>query len=410
MIEMMVALLRAGTANELLLSMRYLVCRDVKRLSDITIYHYSRGRLLLLVAGMLLISACASVPSERITPPPLLNAGPAVQVDDVDILAVSPEMEAFLDRYITRYGEPRTRLDLLVRSVMLSGHMGFEYDERRTLTASETFATRTGNCVAFSNMIIALAREAGLNARYQEVFLRPVWSDHLEDTVLLVKHVNVVVKSGQFSWSVDVSGVEIRSTDRRRLIDDAYAKALFLNNLAVDNLLKNDLPTAYAYMLKAIEASPEVVDPWVNLGVLYGRNEQLDDAAIAFLQALRIDPGDYSAMSNLYEVYLEQGNLELAAELGPRVERYRRNNPYYLLRLSDEALALHQYEESADLLRKAIKKKKDDHKLYFALAKTQYLSGERSAAQSSLQRARDLAPEDMMAFYERPLDELVFNP
>ena len=360
-----------------------------------------------MLAVLSLLSACATVSTDRITPPPLLNAGPTVQVEDIDVLAVSPEMDRFLERYILKYEDPRTRLELLIRSVMVGGNLGFEYDETRTLTASEAFKSRSGNCVGFSNMIIALARRAGLEAEYQEVFLRPIWSDHLEDTVLLIKHVNVVVKSRQFSWAVDVSGVEIHPTDRRRIVDDSYAKALYLNNLAVNALLENDLPTAYAYVHSAIDASSEVVDPWINLGVIYGRNEQLDDAALVFQQALQIEPGDYSALSNLYEVYLEQEKLGLAAELGPKVERYRRNNPYYLLRLSDEALELEQYQESIKLLKKAIKKKEDDHKLYFALAKTQYLSGEMTAAQKSLLRARELAPEDMMAYYERPLDELV---
>jgi Flp pilus assembly protein TadD len=77
------------------------------------------------------------------------------------------------------------------------------------------------------------------------------------------------------------------------------------------------------------------------------------------------------------------------------------------LKLSDEALLDHQYEESISLLQKAIKKKKNDHQLHFALAKTQYLSGELADAESSLVRARELAPKDMMVYYGRPLDELV---
>ena len=150
-----------------------------------------------------------------------------------------------------------------------------------------------------------------------------------------------------------------------------------------------------------------VIDPWVNLGVIYGRNEQLEDAAFALRQALRIDPGDLSSTSNLYEVYIEQQNFEAAAALETRVERYRRKNPYYLLRLSNEALVQQQYADSISLLQKAIRKKDDDHKLYFALAKTQYLSGEVVKAQSSLLRAKELAPKDMIAYYDRPLDELV---
>ena len=379
----------------------------MKLLSNKVMYPLAASRLMILFTGVLVLGACVSLPPQDVTPPPLINAGPAVQVDDVDVLAVSPAMEAFLDRYVLKYKNPQTRLELLTMAITRSGVLGFDYDERYTMTASEAFEARTGNCVAFSNLMVALARRAGLEASYQEVFLSPEWSDYQDDTVLLYKHVNVVVETRNKSWLVDVSGVKIRQSDHRRLVEDSYAKALYLNNIAVEALLENDLPRAFAYVNKAIETDRTVIDPWVNLGVIYGRNEQLEDAAFALRQALRIDPGDLSSTSNLYEVYIEQQNFEAAAALETRVERYRRKNPYYLLRLSNEALVQQQYADSISLLQKAIRKKDDDHKLYFALAKTQYLSGEVVKAQSSLLRAKELAPKDMIASYDRPNDELV---
>jgi len=376
-------------------------------LNDIAIRVFLSGRILLPLVGVLMLGACASIQPGKLTPPPLQTEGPAIQIEDVDVLALSPAMEKFLEHYVLQYSSRQTRLELLSSAVSGSGALDFHYDASQTLTASEAFETRTGNCIGFSNMLIALARRAGLNARYQEVFRRPEWSNHEDDTVLLVKHINVVIETHRATWVVDVSGIKIHPTARRRIIDDSYAKALYLNNIAVESLLKNDLPTAYAYMRSAIEADSKATDPWVNIGVIYGRNDQLDDAIIAFNRALEIDTGEHSAMSNLYEVYIEQQNFESAAELESKVERYRRNNPYYLLKLSDEALQLDQFEESISLLQSAIRKKKNDHKLHFALAKTQYLSGELAAAESSLTRARELAPEDMMVFYDRPLDELV---
>ncbi|MDX2477192.1 MAG: tetratricopeptide repeat protein [Gammaproteobacteria bacterium] len=379
----------------------------MKLLNNIDFHFFLSGRVIILLVGMFMLSACASVQREKVTPPPLQYPGPVVQVDDVDVLAVSPEMEKFLERYVLKYSNQQTRLDMLTTAVARTGVLGFEYNESHTMTSSEAFDARMGNCVAFSNLMIALARRAGLNARYQEVSIRSDWANYEGDTVLLYKHVNVVVETRHMSWVVDVSGLDIRPTDHRTLIDDSYAKALYLNNNAVEALLDNDLPRAYAYMRSAIEADSRVTDPWVNLGVLYGRNDQLDEAVFAFNRALQIDSNEYSALSNLYEVYLEQEDFESAANLEPRVERYRRNNPYYLLRLSDEALRQEQYEESISLLRKAIKKKEDDHELHFALAKTQYLSGELAEAESSLLRARELAPESMMVYYDRPLEELV---
>lgn len=378
----------------------------VKVLKDKVAHRFYPGMLMLL-AGMLMLGGCASGQKPKeLVPPPLLHAGPEVQVVDVDILAVTPAMEAFLERYILEYSNSHTRLNLLATSVTSSGVLGFDYDDTRTLTAAEAFETRSGNCLGFANLIVALARRAGLTASYEEVFRRPVWASR-EDTVLVMKHIIVVIESHHNNYVMDASGLEISPNAHRRVVDDSYAKALYLNNIGANALLKNDLPTAYAYMAKAIETQPLLTDSWVNLGVVFGRNEQIDDAITVLQKALLIDPYEYSAMSNLYEIYLEEGDLVAAQEYKSKVDRYRRRNPYYLLHLSNEALELNRYDESISLLERAIRKKKDDHLLHFAMAKTQYLSGETIAAEYSLDRARELAPQNMMVYYRRPLDELI---
>lgn len=381
------------------------------RLKDIVELYFSRGSRVLLLLGILLpgiflLGACASPLQRNVTPPPLLHAGPEVQVADVDVLAVSPEMDEFLDRYVQPYSNSETKISLLSSAVTSSAIMSFEYDVTRTLTASEAFKTGAGNCIGFANMMIALARRVGLKARYQEVIRRPVWSLN-NDTVLLVKHVNVLIEGSHATYVMDASAIKFTQANQRRVVGDSYAKALYLNNLGAEALLDNDLPKAYAYMTKAIETEPRLVDSWVNLGVVFGRNDQMDDAITVFQTALAIDRSQLSAMNNLYEVYVEQGNLEAAQDLQAKVTRYRRNNPYYLLHLSDEAVESDQLDASISLLQKAIKKKKDDHYLHFALAKTQYLSGEKAAAENSLIRARELAPRDKLAYYDRPLNELI---
>jgi tetratricopeptide (TPR) repeat protein len=206
---------------------------------------------------------------------------------------------------------------------------------------------------------------------------------------------------------MDVSGIRLSPTARRQVIRDSYAKALYFNNLGAEALIGNDLPTAYAYLSRAIESEPRLTDSWINIGVVLGRNGQLNDAVTVLQQALDINPLESAALSNLYEVYITQENFEAAEALEGRVERYRKKNPYYLLQLSEEALLVGDYDESLRLLRSAIRKKDNDHLLYFALAKTQYLSGASEDAQRNFQRARELAPPGMAGYYNRPLGELV---
>jgi len=380
---------------------------EMKLLADVSVMGFLPGRATLL-AGFLVLSACATQQPVNTTPPPLLNSGPEIQITEVDVLEVTPEMEAFLERYILPYSDPETRLNLLTLAVTSSGVLGFDYDEARTLTAAQAFDTRSGNCIGFANMMIALAREAGLEADYQEVFRRPEWTSR-EDTLLLIKHINVVVSSPRYSYVIDVSGVEIKPTERRRIIPDPYAKALYYNNIGAEALLDDELPKAWAYLVTAIETEPDLPDPWINLGVVFGRNEQLNEAELVYQTALKIDHSEFSAMNNLYEIYLVREKTEAAENLRVKVENYRKKNPYYLMKLSEESLEMGRYEESIKLLQRAIKKQDNDHVLYFAMAKTQYLSGQTVAAQDSLHRARELAPQKMLAHYNRPLKELVLE-
>ena len=363
-------------------------------------------RALLLVVYLSILSACALLTTVEPTPPPLQHSGSEIHVADVDVLAISPAMEEFLERYILIYPNRHTRLHLLINAVSGMGPLGFDYDESLTLTAIESFEARAGNCIGFANMMIALARRAGLNANYQEIIRRPEWASH-EDTVLLIKHINVVIENADYSYVIDISGTKINPNMKRRIIKDNYAKALYLNNIGADALLDNDLPRAHAYLSKAVKTETRYTDSWVNLGVVFARNDQLDDAELALQRALEINRLESSAMNNLYEVYLAQEDLESAQTLQAKVNKYRNKNPYYLLKLSDAALDEARYEDSISLLKRAIRKSKYDHMLHFALAKTQYLSGQTTVAEGSLVRARELAPENMMVYYARPLDELV---
>ncbi len=361
---------------------------------------------MLALAMAFFLSGCASQHLNTTKPPPLLNAGPAVEISDVDLLAVTPKMEQFLTQYVLEYNDTDLKRQLLSIAITDRAMLGFYYNIERTLTAEDAFDTRSGNCIAFANLFIALARKAGLKARYHEVLIAPEW-DSQDGTFIVSKHINVVVDSPRGLWEVDISGREIKVNAKRRIMGDHEAVAMYFNNLGVEALFNDDLATAHAYMVKAIAVAPAISDSWSNLGVILGRNGQYQDAELAYRTALRISPTELTAMGNLYDLYVLEENRQAADDLEKRVERYRRGNPYYLLLLSDEAIEQREYKESMVLLTSAIEKKGDEHRLHFAMAKTQFLAGERDAAQTSLSRARELAPDDLRDSYNKPLHELV---
>ena len=57
-----------------------------------------------------------------------------------------------------------------------------------------------------------------------------------------------------------------------------------------------------------------------------------------------------------------------------------------------------------------MRKKDDDHRLHYAMARTLYLSGDAEAAQQSLDRARKLAPENLVAQFDRPIGDWLAQP
>ncbi|MDX1459573.1 MAG: hypothetical protein R3348_00770 [Xanthomonadales bacterium] len=363
----------------------------------------------LVAVASLWLAGCAHRPHTSLQPPVLHGSEGIAPVPRMDVLEVSPEMLAFLERYILPYEHLDTRLQLLSLAVTDMANLGFRYDDARTLTAAEAFRIRGGNCLSFANLMVALAREAGLEATFQEVSVQPEWTAH-EDTILQAKHINVVLVGRHLRYVVDVTGRGLSVRDSQRRLSDREAEALFYSNLGVDGLLAGDLASAWAHVARAIETAPKLSDPWVNMGVVLSRAGQVADAIAAHRAALARDSGELAALSNLHDLYLGSGELEKAAQVQRKVERYRLNNPYYLLMLSNEAFEEGRFEESARLLQRAIERKEDDHQLHFALARARYLGGDRMRALSAWERARELAPASEQSVYRQPLDEIFAVP
>ena len=72
----------------------------------------SNSFMLAMVLAFLL-PACATQSLKSPSPPPLLNAGPAIVVPDPDLLEVTPRMEQFLESYVLDYEDEDLKRQLL---------------------------------------------------------------------------------------------------------------------------------------------------------------------------------------------------------------------------------------------------------------------------------------------------------
>jgi len=340
----------------------------------------------------LLLAGCANAPILR-TPVPQLSGYPEVDVPDVDLLRLSPAMHDFTTRYATENSDEAGKAWLLAYAALDPYLLDFEYDPMVTLPADEAFRAGRGNCLTFSSMFIAMARAAGLRAWYQEVIVPPEWSA-VNETLLVSKHVNAVVAEWGSRYVIDVSRRKKTMLEETRRMSDAEALAQYYNNLGAEALIGGDLPTAHAYFRKSLQTLPALAYVWSNLGVVFRRNGQTSDAVLAYRSAIELDPGQSVALNNLHTLYTEEGNFEAAAEIEKRVERNRRNNPYYLHHLAEVANEEQRWSDAIDLLNHAIRLESNEYRFHYAMAQAQFFSGNPEVARASLERARELAPSD----------------
>lgn len=337
---------------------------------------------------------------------PLAAGGSPGVTPEADILAVSPEMRAFIDAEVDRDAYDSRRLSQLLSAVIGDEDVALDYDYI-TDTAAGTFSRGHGNCLAFTNMFVAMVRDIGLEARFQEVEVEPDWSIQGE-TFLFTTHVNVmvdvrralgrVVDFNSYSAVVDVERESVP-------ISDARARAHFYSNVGVERMLAGDVQVAYANLRQSIREDETFASPWVNLGVLHRREGLPEYAEAAYLKALDHDSDNLVAMSNLAVLYRESNRTEAAKYYLSRVETFRRGNPYYRYRVAQSAYDKGDYDEAVRSVRYAIRQKDDDDRFYHLLSLSYLKTGDWDKAEKSMKTAAEVARTNQQrGAYSRKLE------
>lgn len=343
----------------------------------------------------------------------LLEASvPGEALPVIDTRDLTPEMRAFVSQSVAGARSAEARLQRLLWDMRRNGLLTLTYQSTHTGTASETFETRVGNCLSFTNLFVALAREAGLEVSYQQVDIPPVWTSGGE-MLLLNQHVNVRVhrttrqRASTHDHVVDFNAPEYTGNYPQRPVADAVVDALFHNNLAVDALVADDPRTAFLHFRRALEIDPASTSAWTNLGVLYQRNALERHAEAAFHQALAHDPGHKVAMSNLARLYDRLGHTDLSAAYRERIRRHQQQNPYYHFFLAEQAFAQADLDATLRAVDRAIRLREQEHQFHFLRAQALEALGDREAARLSLLRAEEHATfATVRNTYRRKLEAL----
>jgi tetratricopeptide (TPR) repeat protein len=374
--------------------------------------------------GLLSLTACAPNPTN--TDALLANLSPLVYdthvitvgdvatlVPTLDLLGVDDDMREFVETYTGElYGE-RQRMNHLHQSVTSKAILDIQYAADAEGVAQEVFHRGTANCLSYANLFVALAREAGLEANYQWVKVRPQWS-RVGERVALRLHVNVIIKLRRDrEYIVDIDPLPPSETTGTHVLSDVDALALHHNNIAMGALARNDIEEAWVQAVRALQLSPQMSLLWVNMGAIYRIAGQHEDAQTSYFNALALNPRDRSAMNNLVVLYELDGKEEQAKYWSDQVAEYRTRNPWYHAWLGDKAGEAGDWSQALMHYSDARRRDPLDGRLQYAVGLIYYQLGDLSEAQRYVAMAIETISEtggirrSEVAGYQRQLDAIM---
>jgi len=356
-----------------------------------------------------LLAGCAS-PG---LPPPVFSGslsdalGPETRADTASIddpFRLDDDARAWLHAQIPEATSRYDRLRRLVELFNDDGPLALRYDLTSSTDALETLEAREGNCLSFTILFVALARELGVEARVQEVTI-PASRSRLEDLAVANRHVVAWGRIDGRTWEVDFGRFSRPDGTPQRLLDDREVAATLASNRGAAKLARGSDGTPELRV--AVGSVPELAQGWTNLGVALRRAGEHAGAEFAFRQALRAEPGDGSALSGLLRLYRETAP-DAATKLEARMPQLLARNPYFLYA---EGLALQQSGDLAaaeNHFRRALRLQPDEPWFHIALVRNRLAAGEVEGAVGALRRAERSVEDE--AQYALLVSELLRAP
>lgn len=244
-----------------------------------------------------------------------------------ELLTVSPEMRQFVQSFGSDLSAAK-RFRKVLRSLQKSG-FELEFDLNHTTNAAEAFAQRRGNCISFSALIVALARESGLEAHFNQVE-SPIGRTALKtkrgrQVVQNVFHVNAEVT---FGWTTKIIEFNFQPRLRyeHRKIPDTHVQALYVNNRALELSFQGKHDEALALLNAGLDLQSQGSMLWTSMGYIYRQKNSFGLAEISYVKALELDPENVSARRNLRRLNELSDQAELSLRLPFEIEGLHKND------------------------------------------------------------------------------------
>ena len=304
---------------------------------------------------------------------------------------ISPAMKSWLDKDVPKSRNIEIQLNWLLQAVLNRGEPAFRYVAGHTDPADEVFEKGSANCLGFTQMFIALARELDLPVYFLRV--SDLQSFEREgDLIVASAHITTALGPPSSRRILDFAERPVSAYRWVEAISDLTAVALFYSNRGAEELREGHNERGMEYLRIASQLDPELSESWVNLGVARRRTGDLAGAEEAYRRALEVDPGAITAYQNLAGLLRGQGRSIEAQELLALTDRSSNRNPFSYLALGDLALRLGRISEAERFYRRALRLGPEQAEAQAAMGNWALRAGKPREAEKFLRRAQRLDP------------------
>lgn len=354
----------------------------------------------MLLAGALL-AGCATPPAPHANASLFADAkfAPASgPVDAAEVMALSPEMKAYLAGNVAGRFLSHGRTEVLVEALYKKSELRLEYDSVMTRNAAQAFASRSGNCLSLVIMTAAFAKALDIPVRYQSVVTDELWG-RSGDIDVVIDHVNLTLGqriggptwAGRFTEAVTIDFLPPQALQRQqqRSLSEATVLAMYMNNRAAETLAQGRIDDAYWFAREALVQDPEFVRALNTLGVVYRRHGDLAEAEHALRAAHARQPDNPQIVFNLAQVLADRGNGAEAAALRVRLAQLQPEAPFVYFDRGRIALRNGDAKTARDLFLREVDRAPYNAEFHYWLAIAYAKLGDVPAAREQLEQAME---------------------
>lgn len=328
-------------------------------------------RMVCTVTGALILLSLGTTGAWGQDTSPAPVAAYHAPTDPRELLQIDEPMRHHFGEWMRSRHPGADQLRGLLESILKPEGLNFAYDAGSTFAARETFRQRRGNCVSFAFLVVAVAREFGFRASFQDVVIPERW-DRFGNLIISFRHMNVRVEAGENALLIDLRPDLVlgSGTTDMQVVGDVRAFAQFYDTAGVFALLQGRTAEALQYMTLATTTDPSFACAWSNLAVLQARLGNLAGARASYEHSLRADPHYLFALDGYVDVLRRLGSpddLRTVAKHERRAQMIRERNPYYQQRLAERAIERSDWAGAEKLLRRAITLKDNEPQFHEAL-------------------------------------------